>query len=213
MSDHLLQVSTVIAISGPSGAGKTALTKKVAALLGDAVTLHFDDYQSVAVYPKFPDGIRQWIEEGCDLDAWQIPQLIDDLAKLRSGIAILRPTDQGEIAPARFIVLEEPSGRTRAGLRNLVDFVVLVDLPLEIALARKVAQDLQWCLTKRQYGDVTDVVQGMSNYYAHYPLARAYYRTCIEHVRSDCHLIVDGMQPIDTLAQQIVELVQGITDR
>src|SRR5262245_62134529 len=41
----------VIVIGGTSGAGKSSLVRRTAELLGDAVTLHFDDYKSVSVYP------------------------------------------------------------------------------------------------------------------------------------------------------------------
>jgi uridine kinase len=83
----------------------------VTELLGDAVALHFDDYKSVAKYPKHPEEMPQWIEKGRDLDAWEIPQLLDDLKALRSGQAISLPADKGELGPASVIVLEEPSAR------------------------------------------------------------------------------------------------------
>ena len=34
----------VIAVAGPSGAGKTTLVRGVGELLGDAITFFFDDY-------------------------------------------------------------------------------------------------------------------------------------------------------------------------
>ena len=196
--------SFVIAISGTAGAGKTTLVRQVAQLLGDATTLCFDDYRSVAKYPQFPEGMAKWIEAGRDLDAWEIPQLLDDLRALRSGRRITLPDDKGDVEPARFVVLEEPSGRERNGMAALVDVVVLVDLPLEIALARKVVADLEYCLEQVPLDELPRVIEKMICYYAHYPLARAYYLTCIERVRRNCELVVDGTRPTDELAQEIV---------
>ena len=192
----------VIVIAGASGVGKTRLTKRVAEILGDAVTLHFDDYKSVATYPT---NLARWVAAGKDLDAWQIPQLLNDLCALRSNESIVLPDGKGKIEPATFIVLEEPSGRERTGMRALIDYVVLVDLPLEIALSRKLVQDLQHCLTDISSEQLAWAIGRVINYYSDYPLAREYYLTCIERVRTDADLIVDGTRMIDDLAHEIAE--------
>ena len=67
------QSSVVIAISGPSGAGKTTVVNAVAARLGNASTLFYDDYFRRVSHPD----IRAWIEQGCDPDQWAaLPQLV-----------------------------------------------------------------------------------------------------------------------------------------
>jgi uridine kinase len=209
MSQQNPRPGFVIAISGAAGAGKTTLVRKVADLLGDAARLHFDDYQSVAQYPQFPTDFPRWIEEGKDLDAWKIPQLLDDLKLLRAGKTIVLPAKQDEVRPARFIVLEEPSGRERAGLRGLIDFVVLLDLPLEIGLARKVVEYFSYCLAETPPAELTEAVQKGVEYFSVYSLAREYYLTLIERVRRDCDLILDGTRPTEELAQEIVTIIQS----
>jgi hypothetical protein len=197
----------IIAISGASGAGKSTLVHKVAGLLGDAVVLHFDDYEPVANYPT---DLGPWLEAGRNLDAWQIPQLLDDLKALREGQAISLPVGKGRIQPAKFIVLEEPSGRVRSGLRELIDFVVLIELPLEIALARKVVEYLNYYLKEVPNDQLPEAVQRIVDYYSQYPLHREYYLTLVERVRADCDLVLDGTKPIDALAAQIVEAIQSL---
>lgn len=198
----------VVAVSGAAGAGKTTLVRRVAELLGDAVALHFDDYKSVAKYPKYPEEIPQWIEAGRDLDAWEIPQLLNDLRALRNGQAISLPADKGEIGPAGIIVLEEPSGRERAGLRELVDIVVLLDIPLDIALARKVVEAFEYC-HKLPPAELVQATQRGVDYFSYYPLARELYLTAVERVRQDCDLILDGTRPTDELARELVAVIES----
>jgi hypothetical protein len=90
------------------------------------------------------------------------------------GVAL--PADKGEVRPAKFIVLEEPSGRARAGLRALIDFVVLLDLPLEIALARKVVDDVSYYLKEAPQAELAVAMQRLVDYYSQYPAHRAYYQ-------------------------------------
>ncbi len=207
MSQQSTRPTFVIAISGVSGAGKTTLVKRVAALLDDAAALHFDDYQPVATYPT---DLAGWIAAGKDLDAWEIPQLVADLKALREGKAIALPADKGKVRPARFIILEEPSGRARSGLRALIDFVVLLDLPLEIALARKVVEYISHCLREVPQAELALAMQRLVDYYAQYPAHRAYYQTILEHVRRDCDLVLDGTRPIEVLAREVVAVAKSI---
>jgi len=41
-----------------------------------------------------------------------------------------------ERTPNRYIVVEEPTGRSREGMEDLVDLLVFIDVPFEIALTR-----------------------------------------------------------------------------
>ena len=102
------------------------------------MALYFDDYEASSTYPD----ITQWLAQGADPNQFQTPQLSADLRTLCAGQAITLPHN-GEIAqPAHVIVLEEPFGRERAEVADLIDFVICIDLPLEIALARKLLRML-----------------------------------------------------------------------
>lgn len=185
----------VVAVSGTSGAGKTALVKAVAEHLGDAVCMHFDDYATVSSYPK---DMRAWIEAGADPAAWSTPQLGDDLRALRSGLSVDAPRG-GRIEPAPYVVLEEPFGRARPDVAGLIDFAVFVDVPLEIALARRLLRDLDGDGPRNADGYARRLYGFLSTYVTVY---RDAYIEGVRLARESCDLELDGMKPVEELAEE-----------
>ena len=128
----------VIAVSSVAGGGKTTLVKSAANFL-KGTTRFFDDYASMSQYP--PD-IKEWVEDGADVNEWKTPLFAQDLAALRRGESIVSPLDGASILPSEFIVIEEPMGGERAEMASLIDFVAVIDIPLEIALAGRLLRNL-----------------------------------------------------------------------
>jgi uridine kinase len=196
--------SFVIAISGPSGAGKTSLVQKVTSLLEDAISFYFDDYASVS---KYPSNFSEWIEEGADPNQWKTPQLLKDLQRLRSGEAISLPTHKGMIKAATFIVMEEPFGKERSEMSGLIDFVACIDLPLEVALARRLLRDIEWCVSER---DPAYLAAYLKEYLTGYlrGATREMYLEVNARVLENCDLVLDGVKPLDELADEIVAAIK-----
>ena len=109
----------IVGIAGPSGSGKSTLVRKVSNLLKNSVTLFYDDYA-----PNYN-------------------KLTKDLAELRKGNTITYPTDNRQIQPQKFIVIEEPTGRRRQGMKDKIDFLVYINLPLEISFTRVLMRSLE----------------------------------------------------------------------
>ena len=203
----------VIAVSSVSGGGKTTLVKRTADFLG-GTTLFFDDYASVSEKP--PD-IRKWVNNGADVNEWKTPQFAQDLAALRRGDSIVSPVDGASILPSEFIVIEEPMGRERAEMATLIDFVAVIDTPLEIALTRRLLRDLGPIsveniekATKEQLAEgFVQIVTYLKDYLSGYlDAGRDLYIAVQEQAKENCDLVLDGCLSVDELAQQLVTAVE-----
>ena len=133
---HPLELLFVVGISSPSGGGKTAITMKVSELLANSVTISFDDYDFDTVHPS---SYRQWLEEGADCNAWKTPRLSDDLGKLKEGKSIISPVDDRIVNPQRYVIFDAPLGYAHAETGKFIDFMVFIDTPLDVAMARSPA--------------------------------------------------------------------------
>lgn len=193
----------VIAVSGPSGAGKSTAVRNLVTRLGDATALYFDDYEASSIYPD----MTQWLANGADPNQFQTPQLSADLRALCAGkpITLLH---NGQVAqPARVIVLEEPFGRERAEIADLIDFVVCIDLPLEIALARKLLRMLGFFLAEQTPDAFAKQLQFFLPWYIE--SGRELYRAMQQLVLQNCDVIADGMLLPDALADSIEEVIRN----
>jgi uridine kinase len=194
----------VVAIAGPSGAGKSTLVQAVAALLDGATTVLFDDYSVSSTYPVDPIA---WLHAGADPREWQTPQFAADLAVLRSNTRVLRAGSATVLNPTPFIVIEEPFGRERPEMAALIDVVVVIDIPLEIALARRLrrhfARDIQ-------HQTAAEVLADNDEYLAFYLNGgRDVYQEINSQVLAGCDLRVDGERPIDLVAAEIVQAIRA----
>ena len=193
----------VIAVSGPSGAGKSTVVRNLATRLDDAMALYFDDYEASSIYPD----MAQWLADGADPNQFQTPQLSADLRTLCAGKAITL-AHNGQVAqPTSVIVLEEPFGRERAEVADLIDFVVCIDLPLEIALARKLLRMLGFFLAEQTPDAFAKQLQFFLPWYIE--SGRELYRAAQQRVLRNCDLIADGTLPPDALANSIEAAIRG----
>jgi hypothetical protein len=127
--------------------------------------------------------------------------LSQDLRALRNGTAITLPHNGALVRPAPVILLEEPFGRERAEMEGLIDMVVCIDLPLEIALARKLKRMLDFYLAERSADAFAQQMQFFLPWYI--DSGRALYGAVQQRVLQRCDLVVDGLLPPDALADRI----------
>ena len=198
----------VIAISGASGTGKSTLVKALVQILGDAVPLYFDDYNPHTVATShYPIDLVKWVADGADPNAWETPQLALDLRSLRRGEPIKLPGKGEVLLPKRVLVLEEPFGRERTVMKDVIDFVIAIDAPLEIALARRLLRIAE----RPDFLDhLEEQSRAMLSYVRDYlHIGRELYIAINEQVRKHCDLVLDGMKPIDALADTTTEWLRN----
>lgn len=189
--------SFTIAISGPSGSGKSTLIKQLKDKLTDAVSYHFDDYASTH---KYPDDLFTWLEEGADPKLVLNADFNRDLNELVQGRSIRLPNNQ-LIKPAKYIIVEEPFGRGRKGMAELIDFVVCIDIPLEMALARRVLEGIQ-----KAESTPSETLKKVEEYLSQYLMGvRDLYQVINNKVMTECDLIIYGLDPTNVMADNIIK--------
>ncbi|MGW5840924.1 uridine kinase [Methylorubrum extorquens] len=130
----------VLAVSGPPGSGKTTLSHALSERFGGAPVLAYDAYEEITGWP--PERVAAWLAGGAPLDAVPVPGLAEDLARLRRGKPVPDRERGGTLRLSRraarpVIVLDTLLGRAHPGTGAQIDHLVWLDLPLDVALARK----------------------------------------------------------------------------
>jgi uridine kinase len=195
----------IIGISSPSGGGKTAITKRTTELLADSIAIHFDDYDFDTVHPE---SYRIWLERGADFNDWKTPRLTHDLSKLKAGESIVSPIDGTMVQPKRYVVFDDSLGYAHAETAGLIDFMVFIDTPLDVALARRMLRT--FALAQR--GNVEHVIESLiAELTAYLEYARHAYCELEKQVKTKCDLVLDGRTSIDDLARQLVDVAKHLS--
>lgn len=195
----------VIVVSGASGSGKSTLAQALADRFPHAATFHFDDYKSISTYP---DDLHEWIASGGNPNLWETPQFCQDLRTLRQGQSIVLPNNLERVEPAPVIVVEEPFGRERNEMADFVDFVILIVVPLELALARKLLEYIDYLEEHPE----TQPLPSLRDYLMNYPTYREVYRTVLQRVERNCDLQVDGTQPVEQIVNVVLAALRRQVD-
>jgi uridine kinase len=124
----------VIGIAGPPGSGKSTLAAGLAGLLGDTVVIDMDHYQRFTDQPL--EALAAWAARGADPNEFEMPLLAAHLLALQRGEAIVDPTTGLTRPPRHQIVFETHFGRAHRATGAVIDHLLWLDVPPDIALAR-----------------------------------------------------------------------------
>ena len=177
----------VIAISGASGSGKTTVIKQLANEFNCSFLL-FDDHTNKDTYPQ---NMKDWLEDGANFSLIKTPDFITALEAL-----ILNST-------CDYIFVEEPFGKERDPMSALIDYVVLLDQPLELCLTRIIKRHVD----KPHANSLNNISNFLDKYEAY---LRDIYISTVEQVKSNSDLIVNKVLSVEELTRVIGEWLHQI---
>ena len=187
----------IVGISAVTGGGKTAVTLRLVDVLEDAVALHFDDYDDTNVHP---DNLQRWFAAGADYDAYRTPVFTGHLELLKAGKSITYPIGGAQLGPARYVVADAPLGRAHSDSGRLIDLMVFIDTPLDVALARRLFRDID--LPRGWSGDEA-VLHAKEELTAYLAGARPLFEAFQERMRATSDVTIDGTLTVNDVAEKI----------
>ncbi|MBQ0721168.1 MAG: hypothetical protein KBT88_04290 [Gammaproteobacteria bacterium] len=200
----------IFAICGTPGSGKSTLAIHLAEALkpasdsssGSRSTVHIDidHYQSFT--EQAIDDIQLWLAAGGDYNLFQIPQLDDDLVALKEGISTRLPGSEEPVTANGPILFESHFGREHHASGQHIDFMIWLETPLDLALARNVrafCEDFLSAEESHHHGQI----QWLEGYLQNYQQSvRATLAQQSRRLSAAADLILDGQQSIESLTQQ-----------
>jgi uridine kinase len=188
----------VLAIAGPPGGGKTTLMLALAERLNGASWMSMDGFPAPSAMD--PEALGRWLDEGAEFSRLETPGLAAALSDWKAGREIREPLTGRRVAPARLLVLEAPLGRAHRPTAGLIDTLVWIDTPLDVALARNL---LAWTASAEPHP-----AEWLAGYADHYlSVTRKVLLAQREAVAPDADLVVDGLlDPAEQAARVIAAL-------
>lgn len=194
----------VIAVAAPIGGGKTSLVKAIAAKLKDATTIHFDHYEKITGEPVHY--LIQWMKNGADFNEFSVPNLSNDLENLKHGKSVIDPATRIKITPEKYIVFEMPLGKEHRDTAKYIDLFIWIDIPLDIALARKVKEFTGIFLAQYKQEELRDCIVWLDNYLDNYlNVIRDVLRIQEKKVRANADIVIDGRADVETIVQHATD--------
>lgn len=165
-----------IGVSAAAGGGKSTLVRALGERIDGAVMVFFDDHPVT-----MPTNPLQWLADGADFNDWKSDSLEAELTSLRE-----------QKVP---IVFEAPLGRAHNATGRFIDFLVFIDTPLEVALARWVRRRLGESSSVEEIPVLLDIYE---------TVLRPVYLEQRRQVMPGADLVVDGLQDVEVWVDQVM---------
>lgn len=185
----------VISISGLSGSGKTAVTNALKARLVNAAVISFDDYGDRVYLGR---DINEWSADSSD-DEWHTEPVAADVERLLNE-------------PLDYIILDYPFGYGNRLVGQYINLAVFIDVPLDVALARRIIRDYTSRDENTNVADVEEVsLAGLDKelrfYLSH---SRSTYARMPEMQKPTSDLVVDGTRMPEEIADEILSHINTL---
>lgn len=190
----------VIAVAAPIGGGKSSLARAIAGRLKDATTLHFDHYETIT--QRSAEDLRGWVERGADLDEFSVPGLAEDLRRLKMGEKVSDPLSKREVPSGKYILFEMPMGREYKETAGLIDLLIWVEIPLDLALARKIREFTSDFPAHHDPGELGNFLAWLNGYLDNYmKVVHRVLQVQRERVCPGADIILDGRSDFESLVE------------
>ena len=137
---------------------------------------------------------------GADYNVWKTPGLTRDLQSLTTGNQITSPVDGSAIQAAKYIVFDAPLGRAHADTGRFIDFMVFIDTPLDIAMARRLLRDITSPSEQCAEDSIKSLKANLSSYLKG---GQSLYLELEKQIKRNCDMVLDGRLTVDELAATI----------
>ena len=194
----------IIAVASIIGGGKTSFVKAIAERLKDATTIHYDHYERAT--EESANSLIKWMRNGADFNDFVIPGLPEDLEKLKRGGSVKDPLTGIEIRSDKYIIFEMPLGKEHKLTAAYIDMLIWIEIPFDIALARKIKEFTRDCL-KGQVDHRKRIIW-LDGYLDNYlGIVRKILQIQEERVSINADIIINGENDLETMVQEATDQI------
>lgn len=171
--------SKVIVVSGVTASGKTTLINTLQQNYSDSKIISFDDYDIDQLPTTL--GIEMSLKEA--VNQYDITALMEDLRKIYGKVPV--------------IFVDFPFGYQHRVLRPLIDRVIYLNTPLDIAFARQIIRD-------DAAKSAAEIISWAQTYLR---VARPYFVANQEYIAENADLVLDGTLPLAEMVQKVQAII------
>jgi uridine kinase len=193
----------VVGLAGLPGAGKTTLTQLLLKSFGGSRAVYYDQFQTIT--RMTPEWVSDWFARGADPNEFALAELVAELT---------RKTQVSEAEQRRpLVIFETPFGRLHRATGAFIDFLVWIDAPLDIALARATLGFLDSAQRDKAPDAAVEFIRWQTQYMLNYPIIRPLYVAQSERIGSSADLVLDGSRSAKESADLVKKTLasRGVT--
>jgi uridine kinase len=185
----------VLALSGIPGAGKSTLTRQLNTTFPRSRVVYYDQFETITRMGH--EQVRAWFKRGGDPNEFALSELAAELTRQTQ-----RPSEDGR---RPLVIFETPFGRMHRTTGAFIDFLVWIDTPLDLALARATLSFLHTAKREKSGQLALAFIKWQEQYMMNYPIVRPMYVAQRETILRAADLVIDGNLATEDSASAIIK--------